>query len=141
MFPGSDLFFRWQEQGSHRFPRKDPGKNVGVSSVCHHGGDPHPGCPFCCHNLGGHSTGTTFSGSSRHIHDLLVDLFYHLDQFSFTQPGVTVEQPFSGSKNNKEVGIGEVDHHGGEKVIITEPDLVHGNSIVLVDHRDNSQLQ
>ena len=72
----------------------------------------------------------------------MVDLHDLLDQGRFAvQAGIGGEQPGSVGQQDQRGGSHQVGHQGGNAVVVAEPDLVVGNSVVLVHNRHDPQLQ
>ena len=57
------------------------------------------------------------------------------------QPGVGGEQTGRVGEQDQQIGAHEVRHECGETVVVAEADLVVGDGVVLVDDRDDAELQ
>ena len=56
-------------------------------------------------------------------------------------PGVLGEQPGGVGQQDQQVGPHQMGHQSGQSVVVTEPDLLIGHRVVLVDHRDHAQVE
>ena len=72
----------------------------------------------------------------------LVDLDDLLDERRRrVEAGVGREQAGRVGEQHEQVGVDEVGDEGGEAVVVAEADLVVGDGVVLVDHRDDAELE
>ena len=55
--------------------------------------------------------------------------------------GRSVVEPVHVGEQDEQVGVHEVRHQGGEPVVVPEPDLRGGHGVVLVDDRDDAELE
>ena len=56
-------------------------------------------------------------------------------------PGVGGVEPVEVGEEHEDVGAHQVGDQRGQAIVVTETDLVVGDGVVLVDHRDAAQLQ
>ncbi len=56
-------------------------------------------------------------------------------------PGVAVVEGVDVGEQDHRVGVGQMGDQRGEAVVVAEADLVGGHGVVLVDDRDDAQLQ
>ena len=55
--------------------------------------------------------------------------------------GIGGEQPGGVGEQHEQVGAHEVRHQRGEPVVVAVADLVVGDGVVLVDHRDDPEVE
>ena len=108
-----------------------------------HGGDARLGGDRRRVDLGGHATGSDAAGAdAARLDALQVGQAVHLgDLAGVALARVAVVEAVDVGQQDQRVRPGDVGDQRREPVVIAEPDLVGGHRVVLVDHRDHSQLK
>ena len=66
----------------------------------------------------------------------------HVGQQSGTRPArIAVEEALDVGEEHQQVGVDEMGHQRSEPVIVTEPDLVGGDGVVLVHDRHHTEIE
>ncbi len=101
------------------------------------GGDPG------CLDLGGHASGTD-AGATGPAEDHPGEVGVSGDvaeQRGVPAARVTVIEPLDVGEQHEQVCVEQVRDQGGEPVVVADPDLVGGHGVVLVDHREDAELE
>ena len=131
----------------HRRPHRIAGDrvpdDVGQIGRCDHHPHARPGGDLGRLQLARHSaaapprTGTTGDGFERGV-----DLDDLLDQRRLlVETGIGGEQPGRVGQHEQQLGADEVRDECREPVVVAVSDLVVGDGVVLVDHRDDTELE
>ena len=128
-----------QKQRTFFFPREYQIQDTRFQPIGNDGRYPAEGNFAGRLDLAGHSAGSQKTRDRTGIsHYLSVRLFNHINEFGIVVvSGVFVKKPVNIGEIYQELRLGQIGHHGAEVVIISKFDLVHHNSIILIDNRDD----
>ena len=134
----------WPEACAHaRRGGGDGGQHARTGGVGDDGLDPRPHGDLGRRQLGSHAPaahrrpGPTGDGL-----EFVVDLDHLLDERGVgVTPRVAGQQPGGVGQQDQEPGPDQMGDQGGQAVVVPEADLLVGHRVVLVDHRDDTQLE